>query len=486
MKRNVFSLFCAAAIATQFFTPKAVTAEDNTFDCFTYEIQSDHVKLTSFTIPARRVDYIIIPSVICYLPVTEIADGVFYDLKSFLYVYWPETLTVIPSYTFGGNNSTIAIVLPDTLEKIEDHAFPDGIQDVFYSGSSEEWDQVMIGSGNEGLLNANIHCDRNAVNHPFSFQFGENDWSFTNGDMEKYLMTSSAVQKYLGDCGEWIQRRYTILGQEATKHVYNGICGGMATSSFLSACGILDASEIYPGAKTLHDIPLCDEAMEALFLYWHLGIDVSGAAPRLDSEMMIGVTPDTIFDYLGEKFSPGTATIMLPSYGIHEVLVYGTEFGMWNYNDTTYIARVLVYDNNASGFSEEHCIYVAENGEMYIPHYEKATTISGFNVFPSPDVYVYSIGNRTPYTSTYSLGDPDASGEVNSADASSILVAAAASGLDQATGMNFGQLKSADVDADGEISAVDASLVLCYAAKTGLGKFSGTVTDYLSEQEAIP
>lgn len=45
MKRNVFSLFCAAAIATQCFTPKAVTAEDNTFDCFTYEIQSDHVKL---------------------------------------------------------------------------------------------------------------------------------------------------------------------------------------------------------------------------------------------------------------------------------------------------------------------------------------------------------------------------------------------------------------------------------------------------------
>ena len=112
MKRIIFPFLCAAAIATQFFTPKAVTAEDNTFDCFTYEIQSDHVKLTSFTIPARRVDYIIIPSVISDLPVTEIAEGVFYDLKSFLYVYWPETLTVIPSYTFGGNNSTIELYFP--------------------------------------------------------------------------------------------------------------------------------------------------------------------------------------------------------------------------------------------------------------------------------------------------------------------------------------------------------------------------------------
>ena len=83
-----------------------------------------------------------------------------------------------------------------------------------------------------------------------------------------------------------------------------------------------------------------------------------------------------------------------------------------------------------------------------------------------------------PSISLETLGDLDDSGEVDAADASAILVAAAGAGLTGEDGLTDTQHIAADVDGDGKISAVDASLVLCYAAETGLGTFSGVLKDF--------
>lgn len=60
-------------------------------------------------------------------------------------------------------------------------------------------------------------------------------------------------------------------------------------------------------------------------------------------------------------------------------------------------------------------------------------------------------------------------GEVNSVDASMILVAAALAGLDQDNGLTPEQERRADVDGSGNVNAVDASIVLVYASNAGLG-----------------
>ncbi len=66
-----------------------------------------------------------------------------------------------------------------------------------------------------------------------------------------------------------------------------------------------------------------------------------------------------------------------------------------------------------------------------------------------------------------SLGDLNTDGNVDAADASGILVAAAAVGAQTEHGLSEAQLLAADVNYDGAFDAIDAALVLQYAAYRG-------------------
>ena len=77
------------------------------------------------------------------------------------------------------------------------------------------------------------------------------------------------------------------------------------------------------------------------------------------------------------------------------------------------------------------------------------------------------------------LGDVDNSGEVDSVDASLVLVAAAALGLDQPSGLDAEAEKRADVDGNGNVNSVDASIILAYAAAQGLSDTPLDLIDYV-------
>ncbi|MBR1457881.1 MAG: leucine-rich repeat protein, partial [Oscillospiraceae bacterium] len=77
------------------------------------------------------------------------------------------------------------------------------------------------------------------------------------------------------------------------------------------------------------------------------------------------------------------------------------------------------------------------------------------------------------------LGDVDNSGEINSVDASLVLVAAAALGLDQPSGLDAEAEKRADVDGNGDVNSVDASIILAYAAAQGLTDTPLDLIDYV-------
>jgi hypothetical protein len=80
------------------------------------------------------------------------------------------------------------------------------------------------------------------------------------------------------------------------------------------------------------------------------------------------------------------------------------------------------------------------------------------------------------------LGDVDNSGEINSVDASLVLVAAAALGLDQPSGLDADAEKRADVDGDGNVNSVDASIILTYAAAQGLSEEPLDLTDFVPKK----
>ncbi len=79
----------------------------------------------------------------------------------------------------------------------------------------------------------------------------------------------------------------------------------------------------------------------------------------------------------------------------------------------------------------------------------------------------------------FSLGDVNLDGVVDATDASMILIAAAADGAGQDTGLTEEQLTNADVNIDGAFDATDAAYVLQYAAAAGTG-YSGTPEEFFA------
>lgn len=70
----------------------------------------------------------------------------------------PETVTEIKPYTFWGSNIT-SVNLPLSITAIGDGAFANcfELKDVYYDGSSAQWNEITIGNYNQYLTDANIH-----------------------------------------------------------------------------------------------------------------------------------------------------------------------------------------------------------------------------------------------------------------------------------------------------------------------------------------
>ena len=58
------------------------------------------------------------------------------------------------------------ITISNNILNIEYGAFLCSVKDVYYSGSKEEWNKIVIDYGNEALLKATIHCNNGELNNP--------------------------------------------------------------------------------------------------------------------------------------------------------------------------------------------------------------------------------------------------------------------------------------------------------------------------------
>ncbi|MBO4873516.1 MAG: leucine-rich repeat protein [Lachnospiraceae bacterium] len=71
----------------------------------------------------------------------------------------PEGVTGIGVYAFASCSSLSWVRLPQSLQSVDESSFlnVNGLSDVYYNGSEEEWTQLISGIGNSPLLNAAIH-----------------------------------------------------------------------------------------------------------------------------------------------------------------------------------------------------------------------------------------------------------------------------------------------------------------------------------------
>ena len=149
--------------------------------------------------------------------VTTIGNKVFYDCAKLTSVTIGNSVTYIGMYAFFLCNKLTSVTIPDRVTHIEDGAFQgcERLTDVYYGGTQEQWDAVIIGAYNDFLTNASLHVIEapaapDAADYTYTSEFGESTitgYTGAGGDI--------TIPAYLGGCP------VTTIGERAFEECNN-------------------------------------------------------------------------------------------------------------------------------------------------------------------------------------------------------------------------------------------------------------------------
>ena len=123
--------------------------------------------------------------------------------KSVDYEGYKFDVTSIGGHAFDNCTSLLSVVIPDSVTSISDGAFFDceGLKDVYYTSTEDEWNKITIGNDNENLTNATIHY--NFEPEPSNKQTGSCGDNVTYSlDTETGVLTISGTGKMKDYSGE--------------------------------------------------------------------------------------------------------------------------------------------------------------------------------------------------------------------------------------------------------------------------------------------
>lgn len=91
--------------------------------------------------------------------VTTVGDSAFYGCSGLTSLSIPNSVTTAEDFAFASCTQLTSIRIPGSLTVIGDCAFNgcDSLSDVYYGGTEELWDWIIIDKGNESLTDAMIH-----------------------------------------------------------------------------------------------------------------------------------------------------------------------------------------------------------------------------------------------------------------------------------------------------------------------------------------
>lgn len=147
--------------------------------------------------------------------VTNLGDYVFYCCENLSSISLAEGMDVIPYGAFARNFKLTSVTIPSTVIRIEQYAFLSEHDDpftVYYGGSNEQWDTILIDYNNTYFGNAQIHYGREIVNS--GVVNDEITWSLDEtgvliikgtGEIPNY---ADGVGIYDQDIAEWIHEDY--------------------------------------------------------------------------------------------------------------------------------------------------------------------------------------------------------------------------------------------------------------------------------------
>jgi len=108
--------------------------------------------------------------------VISIEERAFYECTSLTSITIPNSVTSIGEYAFRSCSSLTSITIPNSVTDIGWDAFKgcSELTDVYYTGTQEQWEQIIISEDNDPLINATIHFNA----------FPEED--FVNGKVDSW------------------------------------------------------------------------------------------------------------------------------------------------------------------------------------------------------------------------------------------------------------------------------------------------------------
>ena len=123
-------------------------------------LSANGVKLLLYAKAKTETEYII-PNT-----VRTIYPKAFENCDNLTYVVIPSGVAAIQESTFKDSQNLSRISIPASVTIISNNAFSGclSLSDVYYSGTKSQWEDVIIGSGNDYLKNAVIHCTDGDIN----------------------------------------------------------------------------------------------------------------------------------------------------------------------------------------------------------------------------------------------------------------------------------------------------------------------------------
>lgn len=123
-------------------------------------LSANSIKLLLYAKAKTETEYII-PNT-----VRTIYPKAFENCDNLTYVVIPSGVAAIQESTFKDSQNLSRISIPASVTIISNKAFSGclGLSDVYYSGTKSQWEDVIIGSGNDYLQNAIIHCTDGDIN----------------------------------------------------------------------------------------------------------------------------------------------------------------------------------------------------------------------------------------------------------------------------------------------------------------------------------
>ncbi len=128
---------------------------------FTFDFVTNEAELTYYYNPDdETATEIVIPSYIGNLKVTSLGNDFSIEtVASVKSVVWTDTIDRIPGFIFMNLTELETVTIPENVTIIGYAAFArcQNISDVYFGGTEEQWNQILISQSNDYLKSADIH-----------------------------------------------------------------------------------------------------------------------------------------------------------------------------------------------------------------------------------------------------------------------------------------------------------------------------------------